>query len=336
VAGNTTNLSVLGADDGGEANLTYSWTTVGSPPAPVTYSANGTNTAKNTTATFTKAGSYLFQATIRDQSNLTVTSSVNVNVNQVLTSIAVSPSSASVATGGTRQFAAAGSDQFGSAFTTQPTFGWSVSGGGATSSSGMFTAGSAAGGPFTITAAAGGKNGTASVTVSATGTQTLSPLADAYVRGGTFAAANYGTASDLQSKTVAGNAQYTRHAYLKFDVGAVSSAITNAKLRLFGTLASAEQIAVQVASVADTSWTETAIVWNNQPAAGASALASVVVNSTSGQWYEWDVTAYVQGEKSAWRNVVSLVLMDPSDSTNYCDFNSREAATNPPQLVVAQ
>ncbi|TMA30520.1 MAG: hypothetical protein E6J88_05670, partial [Deltaproteobacteria bacterium] len=36
VSGTTTNLTVLGADDGGEANLTYTWSPAG--PAAVTFS----------------------------------------------------------------------------------------------------------------------------------------------------------------------------------------------------------------------------------------------------------------------------------------------------------
>src|SRR5262249_22931852 len=78
VAGTTTALSVLGADDGGEANLTYTWTatTVPSGTTP-TFSANGTNAAKNSTVTFNQAGSYTFQVTIKDGGGLTVTSSVN-------------------------------------------------------------------------------------------------------------------------------------------------------------------------------------------------------------------------------------------------------------------
>ena len=83
----------------------------------------------------------------------------------VLTTITVSPASASVQTGGTRQFTATGLDQFGNPMSPQPTFTWSVSGGGTISSSGLFTAGSTAGGPFTVTAASGGVSGTASVTV---------------------------------------------------------------------------------------------------------------------------------------------------------------------------
>src|SRR6185295_3430936 len=99
VSGTTSALSVLGADDGGESALTYTWATTGMPPAAVGFSANGTNAAKNTTATFSKAGSYTLQATIRDAGNLTVTSSVSVTVNQTLTAITVAPTSATVVNG---------------------------------------------------------------------------------------------------------------------------------------------------------------------------------------------------------------------------------------------
>jgi hypothetical protein len=85
----------------------------------------------------------------------------------VLTTITVSPASASVTTGGQQQFTATGYDQYGATLSPQPAFTWSVSGGG-TMSGGQFTAGSAAGGPFTVTAASGSVSGTASVTVTTT------------------------------------------------------------------------------------------------------------------------------------------------------------------------
>jgi len=78
VSGMTTALSVLGADDGGEPNLTYTWSCSG--PADVTFSANGPNRAKNTTATFRSAGRYTFQVTIGDAGGLTATSNVAVTV----------------------------------------------------------------------------------------------------------------------------------------------------------------------------------------------------------------------------------------------------------------
>lgn len=85
----------------------------------------------------------------------------------VLTSITVSPSSASVPTNGTQQFTATALDQFGNPMSPQPGFTWSVNGGGTISAAGLFTAGSSTGGPFTVTATSGSVNGTASVTVTA-------------------------------------------------------------------------------------------------------------------------------------------------------------------------
>jgi len=170
VTGATTALSVLGADDNGEANLSYTWATTGTPPAAVTFSANGTNAAKSSTATFTKAGSYSLQVTVKDQGNLTVISAVAVTVNATVTSIAVTPATATVVSGATQQFTASARDQFGTALTAQPSFTWTVGGGGSISTAGLFTAGTTAGGPFTVTAASGAASGTASVTVTAAAT----------------------------------------------------------------------------------------------------------------------------------------------------------------------
>jgi hypothetical protein len=90
VTGTTTNLSVLGADDGGEANLTYTWALT-SPPAGggASFSVNGTNAAKNTTATFTAAGTYTFTVTITDSGGLSTTSSVTVTVSPTPTSVTI-------------------------------------------------------------------------------------------------------------------------------------------------------------------------------------------------------------------------------------------------------
>src|SRR5439155_78233 len=134
----------------------------------VLFRANGTNAAKNSTATFTQAGTYTFQVTVADQYGVTVRSSVVVPVQQHATSVVVSPAWATVAPNGTQAFTASLKDQFGAAMASQPTFTWSVSAGGTVDSSGVFTAGGTAGGPFTVTAADSGSSlqGTGSVTVS--------------------------------------------------------------------------------------------------------------------------------------------------------------------------
>jgi hypothetical protein len=164
VTGKNTNLSVLGADDGTEANLIYTWSVTGTPPAPVAFSANGTNAAKNCTATFTKAGSYPVQVTVKDLGGKTVVSAVTVTVSQTLTGISVTPANATVTVSETQQYTATGTDQFTNALTTQPTFTWSVSGGGAIAQNGLFTAGTVAG-TYTVNAQSSGITGSTQVTV---------------------------------------------------------------------------------------------------------------------------------------------------------------------------
>src|SRR5262249_51042217 len=90
VDGKSTNLAVLGADSAGEANLTYTWSASG--PGLVNYSANGTNAAKNTTATFTQTGTYIFTVTIANPAiGSSVTSSVSVVVNQIASGDGIVP-----------------------------------------------------------------------------------------------------------------------------------------------------------------------------------------------------------------------------------------------------
>src|SRR5205807_1697571 len=127
--GTTTSLSVLGADDGGEANLSYTWSVVTKPAGAVnpTFSSNGTNAAKNTTATFTLVGAYTFLVTIKDIQGLTKTSSVNVMVQSLtntaptlVTAVAASPA---LVRGTTTALSVLGADDGGEA---NLTYTWSV------------------------------------------------------------------------------------------------------------------------------------------------------------------------------------------------------------------
>lgn len=176
VSGTTTQLSALGADDNGEAALLYTWSSSGGP-APVTFSANGTNAAKNTTATFTRAGAYVLRVTARDAAGLTATSTVNVTVSATATTISVSPSTAGVAPSGMQAFTASALDQFGQGMPA--TFTWSVTGGGNLSTAGVFTASATPGGPYVVTATASGRSGTAMVTVTSGSAPTIATVARA-------------------------------------------------------------------------------------------------------------------------------------------------------------
>jgi hypothetical protein len=169
VTATTTNLTALATENGSGSGLTYTWsaTTVPNGVAAPTYSANGTNGASSTVATFYGVGSYAFLVTITDASSNSITSSVNVTVNQTLTSITVTPGSARIDETATQPFSATADDQFDNAMSTQPTFAWSLGNGSigsVNSSTGLYTAPSSSG-SATVIASSGSVNGSANVTV---------------------------------------------------------------------------------------------------------------------------------------------------------------------------
>jgi hypothetical protein len=160
----------------------------------------------------------------------------------------------------------------------------------------------------------------------------LSPTADAYVKDGSSASANFGAAADLQTQASSTSGK-NRETYLKFDLAAVSC-ITRARIRLHGRLSdhSGSNVGAAIYPVSNMSWTETGLIWNTRPEGGTTALSAVTITDGQNRWYEWDVTSYIQSEKSAGRNVVSFVIKNPATSSPYSTFSSREAAGNRPQF----
>jgi fibronectin type 3 domain-containing protein len=167
VTGTTVQLSVGATDSGGGSDLIYTWATSSVPSGvqPPTFSDNANDSASTVTATFSAAGSYVFLVTITDSAGATANSPVTVNVQQSLTSIAVTPPNAIVPANETQQLTATAYDQFGNAMSSQPSFNWSVtSGGGSVAITGLFTAPSS--GSSTIQAASGSVAGQAQVNAS--------------------------------------------------------------------------------------------------------------------------------------------------------------------------
>jgi hypothetical protein len=161
----------------------------------------------------------------------------------------------------------------------------------------------------------------------------LNSTADAHVRDGASAATNFGSATiiEAQTSTTVGE---NRDAYFKFDLTSVGD-INNAKLRIFAATSVAGSVTTSVYPVANTTWTETTINWNNRPALGSPLLSSITVTGTTFATYELDVTSYLMGEKNAGRNIVTLALHNPSVSSAFIKINSKEAASNKPLLVVS-
>jgi hypothetical protein len=140
VTGSTAALAVTASDyTGGPGGLTYTWSTVGSPPATVAFSTNnGTSTGNSVTATFSKAGTYSFQVVVTDSLAGTATGSVGDTVNQTPTILTVSPTTATVASGTQKTFTDSETDQFVNAIAS-PSVTWSATHGSITSL-GVYTA----------------------------------------------------------------------------------------------------------------------------------------------------------------------------------------------------
>jgi hypothetical protein len=167
------------------------------------------------------------------------------------------------------------------------------------------------------------------------GSTTLGTTADASVRAGINANTNYGSASTMTVRT-SSSANNTRWTYVKFDTSSVAGAVTNARIRLYGSNSSGGSIGMTAYAVSNTAWGESTITWNNRPAAGAAVSGNVTSSSTAGQYYEWDITAYVQSERAAGRNIISVVIQSPTITSIAFNASTKEAASNRPQLVITQ
>jgi fibronectin-binding autotransporter adhesin len=137
VAGKQIGLSVTATDDEGEAGLTYLWSVIG--PQTVTFTGNGTNSAKSTTATFNSIGSHTLQVTVTDTKGLSTSGEVVVVVNSTPTVLSIHPNGVTLAVNESAGFNASVFDQFGSVMVNQPVL-WSVNGGGFIATNGWFTA----------------------------------------------------------------------------------------------------------------------------------------------------------------------------------------------------
>jgi hypothetical protein len=160
-----TQLSTLGGtftNSGDESVLRYTWTITG--PEPVSLSADGTNAAKTTLATFSKVGSYTARVRVTDSvTNFSVDSNaLTITVNPGVGRIVVSPKIVALKPSEPFSFSAAVFDQFNDPFTTPVS--WSTTAGAISANSGSFTA-PLSGQTITVTASAGSKSDAAVVTM---------------------------------------------------------------------------------------------------------------------------------------------------------------------------
>ncbi len=132
--------------------------------------------------------------------------------------------------------------------------------------------------------------------------------------------ANYGSSTTLEVDN-----SPAKNFLLKFAVTGVNGrAVSSAKLRLYGVGSS--NMGGDFHRVADNTWTEQTVTWNNAPAGDGTPIASlgrVAINT----WHEVDVTSLIAGD-----GIYSLRVTSPS--SNGADYSSKEG-TPAPQLLVS-
>lgn len=148
-------------------------------------------------------------------------------------------------------------------------------------------------------------------------TFTFNPVADAAV------ASNRPTTNYGLLETLSVDISPEFNSYLRFNVQGLDGSPVTATLRLY--TFNTSTIGTDVLSVADNSWQETSITYNNAPTLGSTINSSGAVTANS--WIEIDVTTYISAE-----GLVSLGLIT-TDPSIRISFTSREG-TNPPELIV--
>jgi hypothetical protein len=268
----TTKLSVLGADTAGESTLTYTWATTAVPagvPSP-TFSTNGTNAAKNDTATFYAVGAYSFQVTATNLAGLSVTSSVTVHVDPQLASLALSPTVVQLSPNQAEQFAvASGLDQFGNQITTS-SLNWAVtSGGGTVTQSGLYTA------PATGTIA--------SVTVSSGNVKQVAQI---------YVLSNPWTSTDVGGPSIGGNAgDNGSGTFTLLGSGSGIGASSDQFQYTYQTLTGNSTIIAQVASVANTGISAKAGIMVRNDTTNNAAYVMLALTPSSGLVFSFRTTA---------------------------------------------
>ncbi|MGN6715006.1 glycoside hydrolase family 9 protein [Anaerocolumna jejuensis] len=159
--------------------------------------------------------------------------------------------------------------------------------------------------------------------------------ADAYVRDGTYATTNYGTAATIDVKGDP-DAGYNRKSFLKFDLtGRTGTSVASATLKVYCNGASAATPLVIYGLSGTDTWVESgsgSITWNNQPSS-TNAVTIGTLNVTAAGWYAIDVTSYVNSQMSEDKKVTFKMQVENNNGATL-SFNSRENASNKPVLVV--
>jgi len=163
-------------------------------------------------------------------------------------------------------------------------------------------------------------------------TTTLTSSVAAYVRDGDFANTNFGSDASLIVKD--STLSYNREADIKFDLSSILT-ISNARLRLFGSVADGSRVDLEIHDSHDLLWDENQVTWNTKPA-DAAFIGVATISGSIAQWYDVDITQRIRALKADGFNATTIIIRSRTFSSGPpVVFNSDDASSNEPHLDVA-
>ena len=162
-------------------------------------------------------------------------------------------------------------------------------------------------------------------------TTTIISEADTYVQGGTSATNNYGTNTSMLTKEA--SADTRRRAYVRWNFSPVTNRIVEARIKLT-TAGASTNLIENCAAVAGNNWSESAMNWNNQPAAQAPFCSWYP--STNNATLDLNVTREVR-DAAAKDGLLSLQLSSARDvgGQGIASYTTKEGTSSKrPQLLL--
>lgn len=153
-------------------------------------------------------------------------------------------------------------------------------------------------------------------------TTTFAPIADTFV-------ADYSPKVNFGTRTALSvDASAVKRTFLAFTVTGLTEPVARAMLRLHvdDISGAGSDVGGTWTLMSDTTWSETAVTWNAQPAIDGAALGTLgpVARNT---WVQIDVTSQIAGDGT-------YSIGGTSTSADGVEYDSRETGATAPQLVI--
>ncbi|WP_057940286.1 CBM96 family carbohydrate-binding protein [Algoriphagus resistens] len=164
-------------------------------------------------------------------------------------------------------------------------------------------------------------------------TDTIFPLADTYINGGADAGKNFGALNLLKVKSVTGDGDFDRKAYLMFDLNELEQegVITDLRFQIGISFTHGKNLAMNLYQIADTTWTEMGLNWNNATPADSPPVASIITAKVDA--FNFDLTDFYGKQEKPGKISLMMDGQEKGDETN--DLGSKEHSSIPAPMIIA-